>query len=214
MSSSPSNKSCVHCNDSSSDCFNNGWKLHSGEHAQLCDRCFGFYNLGRFCEAFHSEEDGWRDCASCGKLVHCGCIVSLDDYSLLDSNGIICINCSKTNCNIAPESEPALIPLFEKVLTNSDSNSKFGRIIIPKKHAEAYFPKVSESQEIPLSVMDTEGNEWNLYFRSWAHKYSKMYHLKGIRDFLLLNNLQAGDTVAFYIKESDGKIVMEARKSH
>ncbi|KAI3497065.1 hypothetical protein L1887_39446 [Cichorium endivia] len=68
MASSSSNKSCLHCHDSSSDCFSNGWKLRNGEYAQLCNRCSYEFNLGRFCEAFHSDEDGWRDCVSCGKI--------------------------------------------------------------------------------------------------------------------------------------------------
>ncbi|KAI3708458.1 hypothetical protein L2E82_37628 [Cichorium intybus] len=213
MASSSSNKSCLHCHDSSSDCFSNGWKLRNGEYAQLCNRCSYEFNLGRFCEAFHSDEDGWRDCVSCGKLVHCGCIVSLGDYLLLDFNGVICIDCSKTKC-INPESESALIPMFEKILTVSDADSKLGRIVIPRKHAEAYFPEITDPLGIQLSVLDTEGIEWDVNFRFWPHLNSKMYVLKGLKDFIRLKNVQAGDTVAFYARESDGKIIMEVRKNH
>ncbi|CAI9303681.1 unnamed protein product [Lactuca saligna] len=184
MASSSSNKSCLYCKDSSSDCFSNGWKLRNGEFAQLCNRCSHLYNTGRFCVTFHSKENGWRNCNSCGKFVHCGCIMSLGEYSLSDFHGVICTDCSRTEC-ISQESE-SLIPLFEKVLTASDTGTKLGRFIIPKEHAEVkkgkeftdHFPEVNDPQGIPMSVLDT-----------------------------------AGDTVAFCARESDRKFVMDVRKS-
>ncbi|CAI9303679.1 unnamed protein product [Lactuca saligna] len=211
MASSSSNKSCLYCKDSSSDCFSNGWKLRNGEFAQLCNRCSHLYNTGRFCVTFHSKENGWRNCNSCGKFVHCGCIMSLGEYSLSDFHGVICTDCSRTEC-ISPESE-SLIPLFEKVLTASDTGTQLGRFIIPKEHAEDHFPEVNDPQGIPMSVLDTAGNEWDLSFRYWIHVTSKMYVLKGLRNFIILNNLQAGDTVAFCARESDRKFVMDVRKS-
>lgn len=30
--------------------------------------CSSVYEDGRFCETFHSNDDGWRDCESCGKV--------------------------------------------------------------------------------------------------------------------------------------------------
>ncbi|PWA54731.1 DNA-binding pseudobarrel domain-containing protein [Artemisia annua] len=59
------------------------------------------YEEGRFCETFHSTDDGWRDCESCGKLVHCGCVVSFNQYFLLDLGGVVCIECSKQNFILA-----------------------------------------------------------------------------------------------------------------
>ncbi|KAL0328512.1 UNVERIFIED_CONTAM: B3 domain-containing protein [Sesamum calycinum] len=63
---SSSRLSCFHCQDASSnpDHFRNGWRLRSGEYAQLCPRCASVYEEGRFCETFHSNDDGWRDCES------------------------------------------------------------------------------------------------------------------------------------------------------
>ncbi|KAL6544395.1 hypothetical protein OROMI_023257 [Orobanche minor] len=93
---SSSRISCFQCQDSSSapDHFRNGWRLRSGDHAQLCPLCASVYEKERFCETFHLENDGWRGCESCGKLVHCGCIVSFSNHLLLDFGGIICMECS------------------------------------------------------------------------------------------------------------------------
>ncbi|KAG6383823.1 hypothetical protein SASPL_156408 [Salvia splendens] len=95
-SSSSSRMSCFQCQDSTSNPanFRNGWRLRSGEFAQLCPRC-------AFCETFHSNDDGWRDCGSCGKLVHCGCIVSFGTHLLLDFGGVICMECSRLNFLLA-----------------------------------------------------------------------------------------------------------------
>nr|QNI23772.1 AP2/ERF transcription factor [Camptotheca acuminata] len=97
MASSSMRKACFQCEDSKSVRFKNGWRLRSGHFAQLCDRCGSLYEEGRFCENFHSNDDGWRDCESCGKLVHCGCIASFHAYMLLDFGGVICMECSKIN---------------------------------------------------------------------------------------------------------------------
>ncbi|XP_017238618.1 B3 domain-containing protein Os07g0563300 isoform X2 [Daucus carota subsp. sativus] len=95
--SSSSKTSCFQCEDSISDSFKHGWRLRSGDVARLCNRCGSVYEDGRFCETFHSNDDGWRDCESCGKLVHCGCVVSYNAYLLLDFGGVICMDCSKRN---------------------------------------------------------------------------------------------------------------------
>lgn len=80
-----------------------------------------------FCEMFHSEETGWRECTSCGKVnlliaysckllwhssqsvlidlglfghlqrLHCGCIASSPLLELLDTGGVVCKGCSKSS---------------------------------------------------------------------------------------------------------------------
>ncbi|CAA6672036.1 unnamed protein product [Spirodela intermedia] len=72
-----------------------GWHLRSGELAELCDHCSAAYEQGSFCETFHSDADGWRKCGFCGKWVHCGCIVSVASFMLLDAGGIECISCAQ-----------------------------------------------------------------------------------------------------------------------
>eukprot|EP01018_Ginkgo_biloba_P019513 Gb_31557 [translate_table: standard] len=76
-----------------------GWILRSGRMADLCDSCGSEYEQMRFCETFHSDEEGWKNCNTCKKLVHCGCIASLYSFILLDAGGIECINCAKKNDN-------------------------------------------------------------------------------------------------------------------
>ncbi|KAE8686680.1 hypothetical protein F3Y22_tig00111036pilonHSYRG00043 [Hibiscus syriacus] len=94
---------------SSQSCFNSdckelkpersrkGWRLQTGEFAELCDRCASAFQEGRFCDTFHLNASGWRSCESCGKRVHCGCIVSADAFTLLDAGGIECIACGRKN---------------------------------------------------------------------------------------------------------------------
>ncbi|MQL80127.1 hypothetical protein Taro_012547 [Colocasia esculenta] len=74
-----------------------GWRLRSGELADLCDRCSAAYEQGSFCETFHADGDGWRKCESCDKRVHCGCIVSVSTFMLLDAGGIECLACARKN---------------------------------------------------------------------------------------------------------------------
>ncbi|XP_058211005.1 B3 domain-containing protein Os07g0563300-like isoform X1 [Rhododendron vialii] len=102
MASSSSTKACFQCRDSNSTHFRNGWRLRSGQFAQLCNRCASLYEEGRFCETFHSNDEGWRDCESCGKqMVHCGCIVSFLAFTLLDFGGVVCMQCSRMNFILA-----------------------------------------------------------------------------------------------------------------
>lgn len=73
-----------------------GWPLRSGEFATLCDKCGTAYEQLLFCDLFHSEDTGWRECISCGKRLHCGCIASSSLLELLDSGGINCISCVRS----------------------------------------------------------------------------------------------------------------------
>ncbi|GKA81837.1 hypothetical protein Tco_0788529 [Tanacetum coccineum] len=93
MAASSSIIPCFNCNKSSSDQLSNGWKLCTGGFAKLCGICYSVYKDGKFCEKFHSDEDGWRECEDCTRPIHCGCIVSLRDYSFDDFRGIICLKC-------------------------------------------------------------------------------------------------------------------------
>ncbi|KAI3688576.1 hypothetical protein L2E82_46236 [Cichorium intybus] len=255
MASSSSKTSCFQCQDSTSNCFRDGWRLRNGERAHLCYQCACVYEEGRFCETFHSNDDGWRDCESCGKLVHCGCVVSFNQYFLLDFGGVICRECSKKNLKLArnqryarefqtdptdvpdlakriqiephywPDGtvmdikcisrtgKPFLNPLFEKSLTASDADMKLGRIVIPKRYAEAFFPEVCEPKGIMLNVLDMESKEWEFLFRYWPNCGSKTYVLEGLRDFMISHKLQAGDTVSFYSVEPGGKMAIGFRKN-
>ncbi|GFP78573.1 b3 domain-containing transcription repressor val2 [Phtheirospermum japonicum] len=280
---SSSRISCFQCQDSSSalDHFKNGWRLRSGDHAQLCPRCASVYEEGKFCETFHLNHEGWRDCESCGKLVHCGCIVSFNNHLLLDFGGIICMECSRLNFllifvtknpiyflefrskttglpkkliislkfSLAPlnfredfglkhwkarnrclsidpdirarelNQDPSgqapveaqlwprvtdlqlqqvsrnpkatATPLFEKILTASDSDLKLARLIIPKRCAEAFFPDISGLNGLRIKIQDTEGNEWEFQYRYWLNGGSRIYVLEGLRDIMVSKKMAA-----------------------
>ncbi|KAI3925094.1 hypothetical protein MKW98_009744 [Papaver atlanticum] len=72
-----------------------GWDLRSGGSAVLCHNCGFAYEQSVYCEAFHTKESGWRECISCGKRLHCGCIASKSLFELLDDGAVECISCTK-----------------------------------------------------------------------------------------------------------------------
>ncbi|KAF8058144.1 hypothetical protein N665_1250s0007 [Sinapis alba] len=93
-----STKVCMNaqCGSSStSGEWKRGWPMRSGELASLCDKCGSAYEQSLFCQVFHAEESGWRECNSCDKRLHCGCIASRFMMELLDNGGVTCISCAK-----------------------------------------------------------------------------------------------------------------------
>ncbi|KAL1099656.1 hypothetical protein V6Z11_D05G176300 [Gossypium hirsutum] len=117
MTSTPgaasSSKICFNsdCKDLKSEIPRKGWRLRTGEFAELCDRCAFAFEEGRFCDTFHLNASGWRTCESCGKRVHCGCIVSVHAFTLLDAGGIECVACARKNVVMGSSSSwsPSLI---------------------------------------------------------------------------------------------------------
>ncbi|KAL8517046.1 hypothetical protein ACS0TY_015324 [Phlomoides rotata] len=115
------------CASSNSVEWKKGWPIRSGGFATLCDNCGTAYKELVFCEMFHSEETGWRECTSCGKRLHCGCIASSSLLELLDTGGVNCKGCSKNSKN-------PLTPLEEKhkshgLSTENGTDRKFERMI-------------------------------------------------------------------------------------
>ncbi|KAF5193280.1 B3 domain-containing protein [Thalictrum thalictroides] len=416
------------------------WRLHNGDFAHLCLPCSAAFEEGKFCETFHLDAAGWRNCDSCGKRVHCGCIVSINAYLLLDAGGVECMPCAwkniimapnqiwpsssslslsqsnrhnnlsvknwnqsagpcaisghrqqqlnmlntssvpsdlnptmqydvdglkkisrdysapdlekkslgdpfdrVNNCNLSvmnnltngngavdmlaashslrwdemslnnlqgttytasssskedqsiarmpyplrdganvpeevslnqsqrqslstsmanqsnaniqtgtkssgesqvrvrrnpvdprgrsqllprywpkiidPElqkiseaSNSVITPLFEKTLSASDAG-RIGRLVLPKRCAEAYFPAISQSEGIPLKVQDAKGKEWVLHFRFWPNNNSRMYVLEGVTPCIQSMQLQAGDTVTFSRIDPGGKLAIGCRKA-
>ncbi|KAK7855823.1 B3 domain-containing transcription repressor VAL2 isoform X2 [Quercus suber] len=103
MASSNSKKTCMNvlCGESTSADSKKGWALRSGDFAKLCDKCGSVYEQSIFCDVYHSKDSGWRECTSCGKRLHCGCITSISLVELLDCGGVSCINCAK-NTGLVP----------------------------------------------------------------------------------------------------------------
>ncbi|OMO64586.1 hypothetical protein CCACVL1_21656 [Corchorus capsularis] len=89
--------SCMNglCGASTSIEWRKGWTLRSGDFANLCDKCGSAYEQSIFCDVFHSKDSGWRECTSCGKRLHCGCIASRCLLELLDGGGVNCISCAR-----------------------------------------------------------------------------------------------------------------------
>ncbi|KAF8086512.1 hypothetical protein N665_0622s0008 [Sinapis alba] len=92
-------KMCMNasCGSNSSVEWKKGWPLRSGAFADLCFRCGSAYETSRFCETFHMEQSGWRECYLCNKRLHCGCIASKLMVEFMDYGGVGCTTC--TNCN-------------------------------------------------------------------------------------------------------------------
>ncbi|VVB12193.1 unnamed protein product [Arabis nemorensis] len=93
------NRECSHFN---LDHYRPGWRLRTGDFVDLCDRCASAYDQGTFCDIFHPRASGWRCCESCGKRIHCGCIVSASAYVLLDAGGIECLACARKKAPLGP----------------------------------------------------------------------------------------------------------------
>ncbi|KAI7757177.1 hypothetical protein M8C21_008042, partial [Ambrosia artemisiifolia] len=54
------------------------------------------YEQQKFCELFHLDDTGWRECTSCAKRLHCGFIASSAFVVLLDNGGVTCVSCSNS----------------------------------------------------------------------------------------------------------------------
>ncbi|PIA54964.1 hypothetical protein AQUCO_00800005v1 [Aquilegia coerulea] len=113
---------------------------------------------------------------------------------------------------ISEASNSVITPLFEKMLSASDAG-RIGRLVLPKRCAEAYFPAISQSEGIPLKVQDAKGQEWVLHFRFWPNNNSRMYVLEGVTPCIQSMQLQAGDTVTFSRIDPGGKLAIGCRKA-
>ncbi|KFK22946.1 hypothetical protein AALP_AAs47561U000300 [Arabis alpina] len=92
-------KMCMNasCGSTSTVEWKKGWPLRSGLLADLCFRCGSAYESCLFCETFHMDQSGWRECFLCSKRLHCGCIASKLMVELMDYGGVGCATCA--NCH-------------------------------------------------------------------------------------------------------------------
>ncbi|XP_044473508.1 B3 domain-containing protein Os07g0563300-like isoform X2 [Mangifera indica] len=86
------NRMCFYCKVVSATLWP-GWRLRNGSSALLCNHCVSAYEEGIFCYIFHWDASGWRDCVTCKKMVHCGCIMSTHTHTELDFGGVRCTEC-------------------------------------------------------------------------------------------------------------------------
>ncbi|ONM58458.1 B3 domain-containing transcription factor VAL3 [Zea mays] len=98
------------------------------------------------------------------------------------------------------------------MLSASDAG-RIGRLVLPKKCAETYFPPISQPEGLPLKVQDASGKEWIFQFRFWPNNNSRMYVLEGVTPCIQSMQLQAGDTVTFSRIDPEGKLIMGFRKA-
>ncbi|KAI5598961.1 hypothetical protein POPTR_002G181600v4 [Populus trichocarpa] len=87
--------------------------------------------------------------------------------------------------------------MFDKVVTPSDVG-KLNRLVIPKQHAERYFPLDSSSNEkgLILNFEDRNGKPWRFRYSYWNSSQSYVM-TKGWSRFVKEKRLDAGDIVSF-----------------
>ncbi|XP_062209663.1 B3 domain-containing protein Os03g0120900-like [Phragmites australis] len=87
--------------------------------------------------------------------------------------------------------------MFDKVVTPSDVG-KLNRLVIPKQHAEKYFPLDTAANEkgLLLSFEDCTGKPWRFRYSYWNSSQSYVM-TKGWSRFVKEKRLDAGDTVTF-----------------
>ncbi|KAL6652180.1 hypothetical protein ACP70R_011105 [Stipagrostis hirtigluma subsp. patula] len=87
--------------------------------------------------------------------------------------------------------------MFDKVVTPSDVG-KLNRLVIPKQHAERYFPLDAAANEkgLLLSFEDRAGKLWRFRYSYWNSSQSYVM-TKGWSRFVKEKRLDAGDTVSF-----------------
>ncbi|KAM3409466.1 hypothetical protein ACQJBY_002023 [Aegilops geniculata] len=95
--------------------------------------------------------------------------------------------------------------MFEKVVTPSDVG-KLNRLVIPKQHAERYFPldgaaaalatEANGGKGMVLSFEDRAGKAWRFRYSYWNSSQSYVM-TKGWSRFVKEKRLGAGDTVLF-----------------
>lgn len=146
---------------------------------------------------------------SCGGASQLDLMV-MDSSSSPTANGSSCSNSNNNNVEDAEESRlgggnpttsSSLIiereHMFDKVVTPSDVG-KLNRLVIPKQHAEKYFPLDSSTNEkgLLLNFEDRNGKPWRFRYSYWNSSQSYVM-TKGWSRFVKEKKLDAGDIVSF-----------------
>lgn len=99
--------------------------------------------------------------------------------------------------------------LFQKELTPSDVG-KLNRLVIPKKYAVKYFPRIEEAvdNDVELAFFDPTMRSWKFRYCYWKSSQSFVF-TRGWNRFVKEKRLRENDTVAFYLGECrEGEIVV------
>ncbi|XP_042007290.1 B3 domain-containing protein Os03g0120900-like [Salvia splendens] len=98
----------------------------------------------------------------------------------------------------AAAAQPQREHMFDKVVTPSDVG-KLNRLVIPKQHAEKYFPLDSSANDkgLLLNFEDRNGKPWHFRYSYWNSSQSYVM-TKGWSRFVKEKKLDAGDIVSFH----------------
>lgn len=67
-------------------------------------------------------------------------------------------------------------------------------LVLKETISQAYFPDISAQQGIFVVVQDIKGDDWEFYYRYWLNTNGKMYVLEGLKDYIISEQWQPGDT--------------------
>ncbi|OIW04413.1 hypothetical protein TanjilG_32605 [Lupinus angustifolius] len=164
-----------------------GWSLESGGFARLCNNCGSAYESSIFCEKFHREETGWRECSYCNKSIHCGCIVSLSLFKHLDFGGIGCVTCLKTSQHSLDIENPNVSLMSTKNnASNRHAAHKDDRLLVDSDDEGRLMQlcriiQATESSQCPqaqrdgiVSRIDSISQEVKCSFREADARFSKL----------------------------------------
>ncbi|URD91837.1 B3 DNA binding domain [Musa troglodytarum] len=151
------------------------------------------------------NKEGWMsNSSSCSKA-----IPSLENYDLemlqISNHQMFNLASEEFSCR-------ELQVILCKELTNSDV-ANIGRIVLPKREAEAYLPPLSEREGIWLHMDDmTLAVTWKFKFRFWPNNKSRMYILENTGGFVRAHCLQAGDFLIICRNPTSGNHIVRGNK--
>ncbi|EAY96044.1 hypothetical protein OsI_17917 [Oryza sativa Indica Group] len=97
--------------------------------------------------------------------------------------------------------------ILRKELTNSDVGN-IGRIVMPKRDAEAHLPALHQREGVTLKMDDFKfETTWNFKYRFWPNNKSRMYVLESTGGFVKHHGLQTGDIFIIYKSSESEKFV-------
>uniref|UniRef100_A0A0D3ET93 TF-B3 domain-containing protein n=1 Tax=Oryza barthii TaxID=65489 RepID=A0A0D3ET93_9ORYZ len=104
--------------------------------------------------------------------------------------------------------------ILQKELRYSDV-SQLGRIVLPKKEAEAYLPILtSKDGKKSLCMHDLQNAQlWTFKYRYWPNNKSRMYVLENTGDYVRTHDLQLGDSIVIYKDDENNRFVIGAKKA-
>ncbi|KAI3987997.1 hypothetical protein MKX01_027420 [Papaver californicum] len=119
------------------------------------------------------------------------------NHKLLSNNFVSGI--PKSSCALEVADYQEFIPkeyMFDKVVTPSDVG-RLNRLVIPKQHAEKYFPSISNNEKgLLLCFEERNGTPWRFRYGYWNSSQSYVM-TKGWSRFVKEKRLEAGDIAYF-----------------